>query len=342
VRRWRFDRNPLRRATDRAETAVLAVLVAAFLVGTPFAALATGAWVHGMARQAQLAQEASRRQVTAIVLAVTAPPAGSEELAWQASARWKAPNGHAVTHEIPAPPGIAAGGKVQLWTDLTGDLTTAPLLDSQVAGQTVSGEALGVLASATVLTLAGAVALWTLNKRRMAAWDADWRAVCVPPAAGKLLLRRARLPFRRPDAAPRDTGRDDLDEHLPVPWGPGLDAGPPDRVLPRTSDVVSRALDEHAPPLPGGQVDAVDLERHLVVGARDARPQVLINRAVLRGAEHDRPVKQRVVHRQHSRPEPASVGDPADPAPCYQVQALIFAELFDHSVSHRGRSFQAS
>ena len=73
-------------------------------------------------------------------------------------------------------PGTAVGGKLQVWTDRTGDLTTAPLLDSQVAEQTASGEALGAIAAAVVLTLAGALALWTLNKRRMAAWDADWHA----------------------------------------------------------------------------------------------------------------------------------------------------------------------
>src|SRR5690348_3626949 len=94
VRRWRFDRNPLRRATDRVETAVLVLLVAAFLIGTPFAALAAGAWVHGIARNAQLAQEASRTQVTAVVLSVAAPPAGGQTLTWQAQARWKAPDGH--------------------------------------------------------------------------------------------------------------------------------------------------------------------------------------------------------------------------------------------------------
>ena len=87
VRRWRFDRNPLRRAMDRVETAVLALLVAAFLIGVPFAALATGAWVHGMARQAQLAQEASRRPVTAVVLAVTRAPAGDQQFPSQAQAR---------------------------------------------------------------------------------------------------------------------------------------------------------------------------------------------------------------------------------------------------------------
>jgi hypothetical protein len=177
VRRWRFDRNPLRRATDRVETAVLAVLVAAFLIGAPAAALATGAWMHGMAQRAQFAQEASRSQVTAVVLAVTSPSAGDgDELAWQALARWRAPDGQVVTHQVPVPSGTVVGGKLQVWTDRTGDSTTAPLLDSQVSGQTVSGEALGVIASAAVLTLAGTLALWTLNKRRMAAWDADWQA----------------------------------------------------------------------------------------------------------------------------------------------------------------------
>jgi hypothetical protein len=177
VRRWRFDRNPLRRATDRVGTAVLVVLVVAFLIGAPAAALATGAWTHGMAQRAQLAQEASRSQVTAAVLAVTPPaPGGDEELAWQAQARWRAPDGQVVTHQVPVPSDMPVGGKLQVWTDRTGDLTTAPLLNSQVADQTASGEALGVIAAAVVLTVAGALILWTLNQRRMAAWDADWQA----------------------------------------------------------------------------------------------------------------------------------------------------------------------
>ncbi len=175
VRRWRFDRNPLRRATDRVETAVLVLLVTAFLIGTPFAALATGAWVHGMARQAQLAQQASQHQVTAVVLAVAAPPAG-QNLPWQARARWTAPDGHQVTHEVPVPSGTAVGGKLPVWTGRTGDLATAPLTDSQVAGQAAMGEGLGVIASAVAVTLAGGLARRALNKRRMAAWDADWHA----------------------------------------------------------------------------------------------------------------------------------------------------------------------
>ena len=176
VRDRRFDRNPLRRATDRVETAVLAMLVAAFLIGAPFAAVAAGTWVHGMARQAQLTQEAARSQVTAVALAVATSPTGDGALALEAQARWRAPDGREVTHEVPVPSGTVAGAKVQVWTDRTGDFTGAPLSDSQVAQQTMLAEAMSVVVAACALTLAGILALWTINRRRMADWDADWHA----------------------------------------------------------------------------------------------------------------------------------------------------------------------
>lgn len=153
---------------------MLAVLVIAFLVGAPFAALVTGAWVHGMARQAQLAQEASRHQVTAVALSVIPPGAGDP--VWQAQARWQAPNGKVVTDEVPVPPAIKVGGKLQVWTDRSGGQTTAPLADSQVAEQADLGKMAGVIGTAAVVTVAGALARWRLNRRRMAAWDTDWHA----------------------------------------------------------------------------------------------------------------------------------------------------------------------
>jgi hypothetical protein len=172
----RFDRNPLRRATDRLETAVLALLVIAFLAGTPFAAFATGAWIHGMARGTQLAQEHSRWQVMAVVLAVTPPSPGTVGLGWQALARWRAPDGREATTEIPVPSGTAAGTRLPVWSDRGGDFTLAPLADSQVTAQTASGVALGVIMSASVIAIAAALALRALGKRRMEDWDADWAA----------------------------------------------------------------------------------------------------------------------------------------------------------------------
>lgn len=176
VRERRFDRNPLRRATDRIETVVLALLVIAFLAGAPFAALATGAWIHGMAQQEEIAQQASRHEVKAVVLTVTSQPAGQDEVALEAKARWRAPDGREVTGQVPVPPDTTAGQTVQVWTDEAGDVTTAPLVSSQVADQAALGEVLGVIAVAGMLVLLGELAFWALNKRRMADWDADWHA----------------------------------------------------------------------------------------------------------------------------------------------------------------------
>lgn len=176
VRGRRFDRNPLRRATDRAETVVLTVLVILLLAGGPFAALAAGSWTHAMAQRTQLAQEASRRQVTAVVVSIVPPSAGDWGPTWQAQARWRAPDGREVTDEIAVPSSTAVGATLPVWTDLSGDFTTAPLLDSQVSGQVVTGEVIGVISLAGVLTVSGALVLSRINKRRMADWDADWRA----------------------------------------------------------------------------------------------------------------------------------------------------------------------
>jgi hypothetical protein len=176
VRGRRLDRNPLRRATDRAETVVLAGLVILLLAGGPFAALAAGSWTHAMAQRTQLAQEASRRQVTAVVVSMIPPSAGDWGLTWQARARWRAPDGREVTDEIPVPTSTEVGATLPVWTSLSGDFTTAPLVDSQVSGQVVTGEVLGVIGLADGLAVVGALVLSWINKRRMADWDADWRA----------------------------------------------------------------------------------------------------------------------------------------------------------------------
>ena len=61
------DRNPLRRACDRAEAAIGALLLGAFLIGAPLLALACGQWAASAALRAQDAQRATRYQVTAVI-----------------------------------------------------------------------------------------------------------------------------------------------------------------------------------------------------------------------------------------------------------------------------------
>lgn len=177
VRGRRLDDNPLRRASDRAETLVLLVLAAIFLVCAPLAAPACGAWAHAMAQRTQLAQAASRSQVTAVVLAAPAPKAvGYGDFVSKAEARWTAPSGTVVTGLVPAPAGTRVGARLAVWTTRDGHPSSQPLGASQVAFLTAFGEVAAVAALAAALAMAGLLARWSLNRRRLAGWDADWQA----------------------------------------------------------------------------------------------------------------------------------------------------------------------
>ena len=175
VRGRRPDRNPLRRASDRAETAVLALLVIAFLAAAPFVAQASGAYAYSKAHHAQLSEEASWHQVPARVLKVESSGGGGYAVP-EAQARWTAPDGKVITGEIPVLLTTAAGTTVPLWVANDGQLTDQPLTDAQVSDSRYFAGTFGVITLATVLAITGFLARRTLNKRRMAAWDAEWRA----------------------------------------------------------------------------------------------------------------------------------------------------------------------
>jgi hypothetical protein len=175
IRGRRLDRNPLRRPADRAETAVLAVLVTAFLAGAPFAAQASGAWAHTALQREQAAQESSWRQVPAVLLTTAAAGVHLGPVPY-VKARWIAPDGATITSDIPMPSGGQAGTTVRIWVARDGELTGPPLLDSQVSEQVYFTEAGAVTTLAATLAVVGFLARRSLDKRRMAAWDAEWRS----------------------------------------------------------------------------------------------------------------------------------------------------------------------
>jgi hypothetical protein len=146
-------------------------------IGAPLAALASGAWAHTTAQRAEAAQAAARHQVTAVVLTTSATAiVGSWDQDSLAQARWTAPDGTVVTDQMPVPGGTRVGATVSVWTTRNGQLTSHPLGDSQVASLTKLGEITGVAAVALLLTIVGVLARRSLDKRRMAAWDADWQS----------------------------------------------------------------------------------------------------------------------------------------------------------------------
>jgi len=59
LRGRRFDRTALRRGSDRAETVMLGVLLAAFLAGAPFAAHSAGSWTYASSTREEQALAAA-------------------------------------------------------------------------------------------------------------------------------------------------------------------------------------------------------------------------------------------------------------------------------------------
>jgi hypothetical protein len=175
VRRLYPDRNPLRRATDRAEFAVVALLLVAFLIAAPLTALAAVDWA---ASSGLRAERAGLHQVPAVLLHDASAPAGSLGFpapALQALARWSGPTGPR-TGMVYVLPGARAGSTVLVWTDRAGSLTAAPPGATDLAEL----EFLAVVAAPAVLALvllsARVIATGILDRRRLAAWDADWAA----------------------------------------------------------------------------------------------------------------------------------------------------------------------
>jgi hypothetical protein len=177
VRRLRLDRNPLRRGSDRAETIVLGALLAVFLAAAPVTAHVAGSWAHASAVRDAQAQRASLHQVTA-TLSRAAPVLSSYGSAsdFAVEARWRAPDGRLRTGELLVTADVAARHSTRIWVDRAGRLTGPPMSRDQVAGrvQLAAGVAVGGLAMVVI------VAAWlvrrSIDRRRMAAWDADWLA----------------------------------------------------------------------------------------------------------------------------------------------------------------------
>ena len=180
IRGRRLDENPLRRRSDRAETAILAGVLVALLAGGPFAVQAGGGFAHALALHEQRSQLATERQVTAVTTQTTPAPGAGRGIgltSYPVLARWTAPDGRAATGEVPVLLATPAGTREQVWVTLDGKLATAPLQDSQVAELAMLGDVASLVALVLVLAMAGGLARRELDRRRFAAWEADWQAI---------------------------------------------------------------------------------------------------------------------------------------------------------------------
>lgn len=172
-----WDRNPLRRRIDRVEAAVVAGLIAMFLLSAPVVAAVAGHWTGSAGMREQRA-EAAWRLVPATVhgSAQGQIPSGPAGTVWM-QARWTAPDGQVRRGWIPVSLGDAADGGTRVWVTQSGSLTGPPLRDSQVQAHIAIAEWLTALGLGLLLCLAGAAGRVLLARHRLADWNRAWREV---------------------------------------------------------------------------------------------------------------------------------------------------------------------
>ena len=172
--RWLAGRNTLRRPVDRIEGTVLVALTAAFLVSM---AVASVLGVHTY--QSQRAASAGLRPVVAVLS--QAGPLFYDGLGHpeQAEARWRDPGGSEqsgvlTTSTAPGIAGAAAGARIPVWLDQSGQPVTPPggqvamIVNALAPSTAVAGGA-----AVTLLVCYGLCRL-VLDRRRLAAWESAW------------------------------------------------------------------------------------------------------------------------------------------------------------------------
>jgi hypothetical protein len=181
VSRMGLDRNPLRRTVDRAETLIRLGVLVLMLTAVPAVALLAGRWAYHAAVTQVRAQDAATHTVSAVLLD-SAPtigqpdPYAAAEVAW-VPARWVAPDGPVRTGDVLAPVGAKRGSLVQTWVDEAGDFVDPPPGHSEIVGNVFTSVVLAGLTMLALLIGAEAVSHHLLERRRMKAWDTDWRTV---------------------------------------------------------------------------------------------------------------------------------------------------------------------
>ena len=150
------------------------------VLAVPAGSIAAGRWAdHYSLHRAQV-QRAVDHQVTAVLLQ-DAPgtgipdPSTSVRTAW-VPARWQPPGQPSRTGEVLAPIGTHKGSTVRTWIDPSGAVTDPPMDQRVVVGNVWLAVMMTCLVSWVLLLAAGTLARRALDRRRLRAWEAEWRA----------------------------------------------------------------------------------------------------------------------------------------------------------------------
>lgn len=167
----------MRRTVDRVERGVLAIAVALAVAAVPVAVLA-GAAVQQASEIVVIQENATAFPTTALLLQdAPANTPGSALGISTTLGEWHTPAGNTLTGQVSAPPGTGAGTTVPIWLNAAGRPVEAPLTADQAYWRGVVTVVLVLTIAFTLIAIAYAITHRLLDRRRLAEWEADWRAV---------------------------------------------------------------------------------------------------------------------------------------------------------------------
>jgi Flp pilus assembly protein TadB len=177
LRRLTLGSGPLKRTSDRLE-ALARILLGFVLLLAIAVALAVATATYTQRRSEATAQAADRQRVMAELLEdASAPASGDVAYVRQASAVWTAPSGNEHQEVITVSPGARAGSTLFIWVDRSGDRTSPPMGDGDVAASAVGHALLTYLGISVVAVGAYRFFRSLLERSRARRWGTEWEAV---------------------------------------------------------------------------------------------------------------------------------------------------------------------
>ena len=164
--------NPLRRPSDRAEYALVTLLVAAFL-----ATVVVAPFLSARIDRAQSAAAEHLHPAVAVLSGGGPYGNGLAGNGW-ATARWRAPDGRQVTGTLttltaPTIWNASPGTRVQVWLTSSG----APAIPPPGPGTTAFTTMSLVMLAGVALLICYWLCRLILDRRRLAAWESAWARV---------------------------------------------------------------------------------------------------------------------------------------------------------------------
>jgi len=113
-------------------------------------------------------------------------------------ARWRPPGLPSRTGEVPATAGARQGSTVRVWIDPSGPVTDPPLDHRDIVGDVCIAVVATCLVSWLVLLASSTLARRALDRRRLSAWDAEWRPAARSGAATPAEVSRSQVSVTSP------------------------------------------------------------------------------------------------------------------------------------------------